>query len=109
MKLEEKLYYSISEVSEYLDVNQSLLRFWEREFPDVIKPKKNRNGKRMYTSSDIEAIKQIYYLTKEKGFKLSGAKANLKTEKKSVNKNVEIIDTLTNIKQFLIELKSIIK
>jgi len=108
MNLEEKLYYTISEVAQYLDLNPSLLRFWEKEFPDIIKPKKNRNGKRMYTAHDIEAIRQIQHLTKEKGFTLSGAKASLKSDKKAVIKNIQVIETLTSVKHFLMELKQII-
>jgi len=104
----EKLYYSISEVSEMLDVNPSLLRFWEKEFAEYIKPKKNRNGKRMFTNSDIDTLKQIYHLTKEKGYTLVGAKNALKGNKKNIDKTVIIYENLRNLHTFLTELKRII-
>lgn len=62
---ELKLYYSISEVAKMFDVNESLLRFWEKEFP-IIKPKKNAKGSRQYRKEDIENIRLIYHLVKEK-------------------------------------------
>ena len=73
----EKLYYSIGEVADMFNVNTSLIRFWEKEF-DVIKPKKNKKGNRFFTIQDIENIKLIYHLVKERGMTLSGAKKKLK-------------------------------
>ena len=72
-----KLYYSIGEVSEILNVNPSLLRFWEKEF-DVIKPSKNKKGNRIYKANDLKNLKLIHYLVKERGFTLEGAKKKLK-------------------------------
>ena len=74
---ELKLYYSISEVAKMFDVNESLLRFWEKEFP-IIKPKKNAKGTRQYRKEDIENIRLIYHLVKEKGMTLLGARQKLK-------------------------------
>jgi DNA-binding transcriptional MerR regulator len=102
---EDKLYYSISEVSEMLDVNASLIRFWEKEFGSFVKPKKNRNGKRMFTTQDIQVLKKIQHLTKEKGYTLSGAKNILKSNKKNIDKDAQIADTMKNIRSFLVELK----
>ena len=101
----EKLYYSISEVSEMLKVNASLIRFWEKEFGTFIKPKKNRNGKRMFTSVDIDNLKQIYHLTKDKGYTLAGARNILSSRKSGVEKDAYIADTLHKIKSFLTDLK----
>ena len=102
----DKLYYSISEVAEMFNVNASLIRFWEKEFPNFIKPRKNRNGRRMFTWKDIENIRRIYMLTKEKGFTLSGAKNNLNVRKTSIDKESQVLDILTKVKSFLVEIKS---
>ena len=73
----QKLYYSIGEVAEMFGVNESLLRYWEREF-DIIRPRKNAKGTRSYRKEDIDNIKLIYHLVKEKGLTLDGAKKKLK-------------------------------
>ncbi len=101
----EKAYYSISETAQMFNVNTSLLRFWEKEF-DIIKPYKNKKGDRYFTKKDIETIRTIYHLTKEKGYTLQGAKDALKGEKfvDQLSKG-EIIQTLKNIKDFLNEIK----
>jgi DNA-binding transcriptional MerR regulator len=101
----EKSYYSISETARMFNVNTSLLRFWEKEF-DIIKPYKNKKGDRYFTKKDIETIRTIYHLTKEKGYTLQGAKDALKGEKfvDQLSKG-EIIQTLKNIKDFLNEIK----
>ena len=101
----EKSYYSISETAQMFNVNTSLLRFWEKEF-DIIKPYKNKKGDRYFTKKDIETIRTIYHLTKEKGYTLQGAKDALKVEKfvDQLSKG-ELIQTLKNIKDFLNEIK----
>jgi DNA-binding transcriptional MerR regulator len=101
----EKLYWSIGEVAEMLGVTQSLLRFWETEF-DEIKPRKNKKGTRSYTASDIEMLRRIYYLTKECGFTLDGAKEQLRQGKgKDIDTKTQLIDTLVHVRRFLSELK----
>ena len=60
----EKLYYSIGEVAEMFHVNTSLIRFWEKEF-DIIKPKKNKKGNRLFTKEDIDNFHIIYHLVKD--------------------------------------------
>lgn len=101
----EKSYYSISETAKMFQVNTSLLRFWEKEF-DMIKPYKNKKGDRYFTKRDIETIRTIYHLTKEKGYTLQGAKEALKGDKfvDQISK-AELIQTLKNIKEFLVEIK----
>lgn len=74
-----KLYYSIKEVAEMLNVNTSLLRFWESEFPQL-KPNKTTGGARVYTEKDIALVREIYRLTKECGFTLDGARQQLKSQ-----------------------------
>lgn len=98
-----KLYYSIGEVAEMFHVNTSLIRFWEKEFK-AIKPKKNKKGNRLFTQKDIDNIKTIYHLVKEKGYTLEGAKAVLKSSKKENLENNEIIQNLESIKKELNEL-----
>ena len=101
----EKLYYSIGEVAELFEVNPSLIRFWEKEF-DVLKPKKNRKGDRMFTQEDIGQLRLIYHLVKERGYTLQGAKEKLIQNREDVENRVEIVDSLYRIRQFLEELKS---
>jgi DNA-binding transcriptional MerR regulator len=100
----EKLYYSIGEVSEMFHVNSSLIRFWEKEF-DIIKPKKNKKGNRFFTQQDIDSIRLIYHLVKEKRLTLSGARKKLKENRDDTNNNYEIVKALTDIKTMLLEIK----
>ncbi len=99
-----KLYFSIGEAAEILNVNASLIRFWEKEF-SILNPKKNKKGNRQFTKDDIENLKIIYHLVKERGFTLQGAKEKLKKGKNSTKKEVGLIRTLENLKSFLQNLK----
>lgn len=101
----EKLYYTIGEVAKMFDVNTSLIRFWEKEF-DIIQPKKNKKGNRLFTKTDVENLRIIYHLVKERGYTLQGAKDKLKDNKEDVSDNVEVITKLENLKAFLLELKT---
>lgn len=100
----EKLYYSISEVADMFSVNNSLIRFWEKEF-DIIRPKKNKKGNRMFTKEDIENFRVIYHLVKERGFTLQGAQQKLKTNKTDTVNKVEVIHRLSKVRQFLLDMK----
>ena len=100
----EKLYYSIGEVAEMFNVAPSLIRFWESEF-DVIQPKKNRKGNRQFTKEDIDNVRLIYHLVKEKGFTLSGAKEMVKNDSIALRDKMEMIDTLKHVRKFLYELR----
>ncbi|MCS7074309.1 MAG: MerR family transcriptional regulator [Bacteroidia bacterium] len=102
-----KLYYSISEVSEMLGVNPSVLRFWETEF-EQIHPRKSRTGKRFYDKKDIALLKQIHYLLKIQKFTIEGAKEFLQSHKPTVA-SVQTKETLVKIRQFLLELKSVLE
>jgi DNA-binding transcriptional MerR regulator len=99
-----KLYYSIGEVADQFGVNESLLRFWEKEF-DSIKPKKNAKGTRMYTKEDIEAIRQVFFLVKERKMTLAGAKSQLKTKGRHVSTQIEAIERLKKVKEIVLSLK----
>jgi len=100
----QKRYYSISEVAEMFGVSNSLIRFWETEF-SVIKPNKNSRGDRRFTRKDIDNIKIIYHLVKEKGFTLEGAKREMKANKNKLNDKQRTIKRLKALKGFLQELR----
>ena len=94
---ELKLYYSISEVAAEFDVAETLLRFWEKEFPQIA-PKKSGRNVRQYTKEDIEQIRIIYNLVKVRGLKISAARDLLKKNKEGVGNASEVIDRLQAIK-----------
>lgn len=101
--METKLYYSIGEVAEMLGVNTSMLRFWESEFKEI-RPSKNKRGTRSYTQQDIDLLRRIHYLTKECGLTLEGVRQQLKNDKVP-DKNMQVVDTLKKIKNFLVQMK----
>lgn len=101
----EKKYFTIGEVASEFKVATSLIRFWETEF-DSIKPKKNRKGNRQFTKQDIENIRLIYHLVKEKGYTLQGAKEMLKKGASDQQDTLEIVSTLKDLRKFLVELKN---
>ncbi len=100
----QKLYYSITEVSEMFELNASTLRFWEKEF-DILKPTKNKKGNRLFTQKDIDLLRKIVELVKQKGYTIQGAKDQLKNksiQKKLDNNNEKVIEKLKLIKSKLI-------
>lgn len=101
----DKLYYSIGELATAFGVNASLLRFWEKEF-EVLKPKKNAKGNRLFTPDDVKNLQLIHHLLKERGFTIEGAKNYLKENKKKTLDNIEIIGKLEHIKKQLLEIKN---
>jgi DNA-binding transcriptional MerR regulator len=100
-----KRYYSIGEIAKAFDVNTSLIRFWDSEF-DILKPKKNAKGNRMFTPEDVQNIKLIYHLVKERGFTLEGARTHLKEGQKKTMDKYEIISKLETIKVQLTNIKN---
>jgi len=100
----EKLFYKIGEVADMFAVNVSLIRFWEKEF-DILKPKKNNKGNRMFTKKDVDNLTIIYHLVKERGFTLEGAKHKLKENKEDTINNIEIVNHLKDIRGFLVRLR----
>ncbi len=101
-----KVYYTITEVAEMFHVNASLLRFWEKEFPTQLgKIKKNKKGDRYYNTGDIEKLKMLYHLIKERKMTLEGARDFLKDNKKKVKDDVSLIKNLQSVKSFLQDLK----
>lgn len=103
VNLPEKMYYSIGEVAKAFEVNTSLIRFWEGEFP-ILKPKKNSKGNRYFTPEDITNLKIIYHLVKEKGYTLDGARIALATNEK-IGTTLSMIDRLEYVKAELLKLK----
>ena len=103
--LPEKRYYKIGEVAKAFNVNTSLVRFWEKEF-DIIKPKKNAKGNRLFTQEDIKNFKLIFNLVKERGFTLDGAKQKLKKNPESTFDRQEIITRLEAVKAELNKIKN---
>ena len=99
-----KLYYSISEVAEMFGVNESLLRYWEKEFPQLC-PKKAGRGVRQYRKEDVETVKLIYYLVKERGMTLPGARQRLKDNKETTLRNYEIVNRLKSIREELVNMR----
>jgi DNA-binding transcriptional MerR regulator len=105
INLPEKRYYKIGEVAKAFGLNTSHIRFWEKEF-DILKPKKNKKGNRLFTQEDLKNLKLIYHLVKEKGFTLDGAKSKMKENLKTVEGNYDIIMRLEKIKAELINIKN---
>lgn len=101
----ERKYYNIGDVAEMFNVATSLIRYWETEFENIA-PKKNSKGNRLYTLKDIENIKLVYHLVKEKGYTLQGAKDYIKAHKSSgeTTSKKNVVEKLTEIKLFLQEL-----
>ncbi len=104
-KLKEKLYYSISEVAKWFNLTTSQLRFWEGEF-DILKPRKNKKGDRLFRAEDINNLKTIYHLLRIKKQSIEGAKDYLKANQHKAEPQVQLQQSLQNIKAFLLELKA---
>ena len=104
-KVIEKSYFTIGEVADMFGVSTSLVRFWEQEF-DILQPKKNKKGNRLFTRKDLENLKIIFHLVKERGYTLKGAKEKLKTQGTDVSKELQILESLNRLKGFLLELKA---
>lgn len=99
----DKKYYKISEVAEILEIPPSTLRFWEKQFT-VIKPRRSKTGLRYYTPSDIEKIRMVWYLVKDKGLKLEAAEAQLRTNRTNVSRRAQALERLRTIRATLQDL-----
>ena len=100
-----KLYYSVSEVAQMLGVSESLLRFWEKEFPQIT-PKKAGRGIRQYRKEDIDTLKLIYHLVKEQGMTLQGARQRLEVNNKNqTTSNFELLERLRAIREELVGMR----
>ena len=99
-----KLYFSIGEVAQMFGVNDSTLRYWEKEF-DIIHPRKTAKGTRFYKQEDIDAVRLIYHLVKERGMTLAGARQKLKDNKETTIRIEEIVNRLKQMKIELLAMK----
>jgi DNA-binding transcriptional MerR regulator len=102
--LPEKRYYKIGEVADAFGLKTSHIRFWEKEF-DILKPKKNKKGNRLFTKADIENLKLIYHLVKERGYTLEGARKKLREDPEKLRSNHELIGRLEKIRAELVKIK----
>lgn len=105
----KKLYYSMGEVAEMFDVTPALIRHWESQF-DCLKPDRNKKGNRLFTPEDVEKLKQIYHLVKERGMTLKGANVMLKRVKnKEIAREVELLERLQRVRSTLAEVRENLK
>ena len=100
----EKVFYTIGEVADMMGVNPSQIRYWENNF-DEVNPKKNKKGNRLFTKEDIEDVRLIHYLVKERGLTLKGAQQKLKDNRDETVGNFEIVSRLQEIRQELVEIR----
>lgn len=102
----EKLYYSMGEVTEMFDVNPSLIRYWGTQF-DVLRPKRNKKGNRMFTAEDIATLKLIYHLVKERGMTIDGARKALKVRRSdtATPREVELLERLQRLRAMLVQVR----
>ena len=103
--LYQKQYYSISQVAEWFNMKPSLLRFWENEF-DILKPRKNKKGDRLFRPEDIKNLRIIYYLLRQQKYSVEGARQFLKENKKKAEVQMQLVETLTKFRSFLLELRA---
>lgn len=105
----DKIYYSMGEVAEMFDVNQSLIRHWESKF-DCLRPHKNKRGNRMFSAEDVEKLKQIYHLVKECGMTLEGARKVMRgASGKELARETELLERLQRIRSALVEVREELK
>lgn len=106
----EKIFYTMGEVAEMFDVNTSLLRHWESQFP-ILRPKRNKKGNRLFTPQDVEHLKMIYHLVKECGMTLDGARKVLRKEgaATAVERDTQLMEHLQRIRSLLVEVREDLK
>ena len=100
----EKIFYSISEVAKMMGVNTSQIRYWENNF-DELNPQKNKKGNRLFTPKDIEDVKLIHYLVKQRGLTIKGAQLKLKENRDETMENFEVVNRLKEIRHQLVEIR----
>ncbi len=100
----ERIYWTIGEVAEQLEVNTSLLRYWEKEF-GMLRPKRTGKGDRLYTKDDIAKVREIQVLLKDKGFTIQGAKDQLRGSRGQVDNTQELVDRLRRVRSELLALR----
>ena len=103
---DEKIYFKVGDIAQKLGVNESLIRFWNTEFDQILNPVRNKRGVRFFNKTDVETYEKIFHLVKVRGFTLSGALDVLKNNTVVNDENFEVVKTLKTIKHFLLELKN---
>jgi DNA-binding transcriptional MerR regulator len=101
----ERIYWTIGEVAEQLEVNTSLLRYWEKEFGSL-RPKRTSKGDRLYTKDDIAKVREIQMLLKDKGFTIQGAKDQLRSSRGQADNTHELADRLQRVRRELLALRA---
>lgn len=101
---EGKLYWSIGEVAALFNVKPSLIRFWEKEFPQI-KPHKNKKGDRLFTREDVKTFGLIFHLVKDRGYTLQGARDHLREKPEGISTTADVVEALKSIRGFLVDLK----
>lgn len=96
----EKLYWTIGEVAGELQVNSSVLRYWEKEF-GVLRPRRDSKGDRSYTRDDIRKLQMIRYLLKDRGFTIQGAREHLRSDPESTEQLAELRERLERVRSLL--------
>ena len=106
----ERIFYTMGEVAEMFDVNTSLIRHWETQFP-MLRPKRNKKGNRLFTPQDVEYLKMIYHLVKECGMTLDGAKKALRkgSSAKGLERDMQLMEHLQRIRAMLVEVREDLK
>ena len=104
----KKIFYTVGEVADMFGENASLIRFWTNKFDGIIKPFKNKKGNRMFSPGDIETFKLIRHLVKDRGMTLAGARKRIEDNRNGENRNLEIAESLKEIKTMLLEVKELL-
>lgn len=99
-----KIFYSMGEVAEMLDVSTTTIRFWESRFT-ILKPHRNKKGNRLFTATDLDNLKIIYHLVKERGMTLEGASKAIRDNRDDILRKAEIVERLLTVKSMLLEIK----
>ena len=100
----EKILFTIGEVAKMMNVETTVIRYWENQF-EALKPQKNKKGNRLFTKDDIETVKLIHHLVKERGLTIKGAKQKLKENPEGTEHDAKIVKKLQAIRQELIEIR----
>ncbi len=107
-KKNNKLFYSIGEVAEMFNVKVSLIRYWENEF-DILKPQRNKKGNRLFTQRDIDNLRMIFILVRERGLTIAGVKKKLQDNRQDTINNIEVVKRLEDVRAQLVNIVNLLK
>lgn len=100
----EKQYFTIGEVAAQFSVAPSLIRFWETEFEEL-RPRKSKQGNRLYTPQDVDTFRTIYHLVKERGYTIPGARDLLRQKGPQLREKIDVIQSLERLRGFLVGMR----